>query len=575
MAFFLPYLKSKFLPCLMISCFAPTSFSAEARAGSSVIQIGSYNAENLWDDDPDNTTKAWKNFQDRLEGEQKDPPTEKRSIQYDDYSLAHSNWYEPFVLRAKVQQVVQGIRLAGSPDILALQEIESAGNNSRVWEIPCGQGCTLRSELEKLGYRYFLLGMQDENEPVSVTTAFISKLPIKNLEPVDIHFDAPSSSARDAQVVETLIGETRLLIINAHLKSKAGGRSSEDQRISSAELIKRRIEEEKSKDHQTRVIVLGDLNSSYDEEPLLALDASGDKKLFLTGSSHQFYNLWFENPVQKRWESSWNGTNNTLSHILIDEGFFYDQGLIYKDLSFRVIGHEDEASHDLLTVDGTPFRWQIKQDFKKAIHLGKGFSDHLPLVATFEYVPFKKDASPKKRKNMQVIKHKEDLPVSDRLTAPKLCKQSEIVDFNLIKIHSADDLVGRCIKIELKEAVPFKLTGIFKNTYVPLAISKNVINLTITMNRSFDWRPNKDDSRISRDDIDSIDMSVFGSEKPHPHSNRCFVRNVLQGKGGKLSKAIGRVGYTNGQLSLFLPSREEAYLKLVDLPENKASACPW
>ena len=183
-------------------------------------KIGSYNLENFWDSEQYNTQKYWDFFIQSLpEDERTDVP---KSPQYRDYSAAHSNWYEAWVLRKKIEQVIEAIKLAGTPDILALQELESANNHGSVFETRFSDRHSFRDKLKEMGYKYFLLGYQEPDNPVSVTTAFISKLKIKPLPSIKIKFPKHSTSARDIQLVELSMKNERLIIFNGHWKSKRG-----------------------------------------------------------------------------------------------------------------------------------------------------------------------------------------------------------------------------------------------------------------------------------------------------------------------------------------------------------------
>lgn len=350
------------------------------------FRVMSYNVENLWDDDPDNTPNHWRNFIDSLSAEDRDL-VPHRDLQYDDYSGDHSNWYNPEILDAKIQNLIQAIKLAGAPEILALQEIESAGNHSHVFDMH-GNKYTLRQEFERLGYRYFILGHQNERNPVSVTQAIISKLPLKELDSVDVDFeDEPfSPSARDVQVVEFKDDDNRLVIFNNHWKSKSGGGKTEIPRIRTAELVKKRIEEEYKKNRHTRIIVLGDLNSAYYEKPIEIL-ATADETVMLGGSTTQLFNTWYDVSEEQRWETSFRGKKQTLSAMLISNDFYQKSGIQYVDRSFDVVGHSGSAAQVLLTPEGLPYRWQIRKNKRNATitHLGKGYSDHLPLIATFKW----------------------------------------------------------------------------------------------------------------------------------------------------------------------------------------------
>ena len=71
-------------------------------------------------------------------------------------------------------------------------------------------------------------------------------------------------------------------------------------------------------------------------------------------------------------------------------------------------------------------------------------------------------------------------------------------------------------------------------------------------------------------------MEDFYNDKNwHPRSNKCFVRKKLQGKGGSLRKILGRVGYSDGFLSIHVKSRESSQIQLENLITYKELACPW
>lgn len=358
-------------------CLSATYLSA-----AETFRVLSYNVENLWDDEPYNSSDTWRSFLDTLNGNDRNILL-SHSLQYDDYSMEGSNWYTPEVLDAKIQQIIQVVKMAGEPEILALQEIESAGNRSHIFDMH-GKKFYFREEFEKLGYRYFILGNQNEKNPVSVTQAVISKLPINELPSVDIEFDDEphSTSARDAQVIEFKEGNNRMLIINNHWKSKIGGKKTEEVRVRTAQLVRERIFEELKKTPDTRVIVLGDFNSSYYERPILAL-ATGDEGNMVQDKTDLLYNTWYELPESKRWETSYRGKRQTLSGMMISDAFYLQGGIQYVDQSFQVIGQSGPASKKLLTENGVPHRWETRKADSYTTHLGKGYSDHLPLIASF------------------------------------------------------------------------------------------------------------------------------------------------------------------------------------------------
>ncbi|MDD9951546.1 MAG: hypothetical protein OXT67_08285, partial [Zetaproteobacteria bacterium] len=62
---------------------------------------------------------------------------------------------------------------------------------------------------------------------------------------------------------------------------------------------------------------------------------------------------------------------------------------------------------------------------------------------------------------------------------------------------------------------------------------------------------------------------------PHPHSNQCYQRKVLQGFGGKLRHVRGILGYSSGSLQVHVANRLPDNLSLEELPSRKAEACQW
>lgn len=539
-------------------------------------KIGSYNLENFWDYDPKNTTENWEKFTKTLSKDEQKKL--KRSPQYRDYSGFQSNWHNPEILKQKISRVVEAIKAMGIPDILALQEIESASNESVVFQTPFSEGVTFEDKLKDLGYQYFLLGAQEENNPVSVTTAIISKIKMKSLEPIILESSQYSTSARDLQVAEITLPEERILLINNHWKSKQG-KGNEKVRIEIAKQLKKRIEIEKQNDKLTHIVILGDLNSTFYEKPLLEMKALGSKKKMLGQSNEFLYNLWFDLEVEDRWEHSYDGTRGTLSHIVLSDSLFNQYGFHYINHSFQVLGQKNLEAKKFLDADGKPFRWQIKKQNGYSQHLGIGYSDHLPIIASFSYKAKPSNVTQKK----QTIDNPIDIinprppkkPLLNKIT-PCLWKDAfDLLEFKNIKVKT---LLKKCVKLEvLKDQKPIvlKTRGPYQSNYIEiLSQEQKVLDLGLIMHNSYDWRPNIYDSRISEFDILSL-PGQYSNRNWHPRSNKCFNRRVLQKTGGKLRKILGRIGYQSGQIFIHIQSRESKYLILEDLPPNKLKSCPW
>ena len=128
----------------------------------------------------------------------------------------------------------------------------------------------------------------------------------------------------------------------------------------------------------------------------------------LKTSIKSLYNLWYDLKAEDRWEHSFNGVRGTLCHILLSDTLFNHRGLQYVDHSFRVVGHRKSEAKTLLGPEGIPFRWQISREKGKYIHRGVGYSDHLPLVASFKVMP-KNNLTPNKKMALYITFTKEIL----------------------------------------------------------------------------------------------------------------------------------------------------------------------
>jgi endonuclease/exonuclease/phosphatase family metal-dependent hydrolase len=561
------------------------SATAPPSGEHSRITIASYNAENLWDALPNNTPDTWNDYLNSLPSNQRSSLL--RDLQYADYAAETSNWYSEKVLWAKAQHFVTTIELMGSPDVVGLQEIESAGNTSAVFEIPFSAQQSLKEKLQELGYQYFLIGPQEKTNPVAVTTAVISKLPAKNLSSVIVNF-GNTTSCRDIQVVELSLASGRALLFNSHWKSKNGG--FEETREKTAALLRQRIAKERKAHPETDIIALGDFNSSYHESPMQELKTTGDERKMFGKPTPYLYNLWFAVSAEHRWDYSYDGGRQVLSNMLISDSLYDHQGLRYVPHSFTVIGQEGEAARTLLNVDGRPFRWQIAKINHKAVHLGQGYSDHLPLRATFIVYPSIKDEGSAQRKEASSDPSTDDssLPPPqllldevehcDPATAKDILSVSDLIS------TTPTALVGSCVKIDLaagEESLRLQTWGNYHSVYFTLPTGgKNTlsdatgIKIGLTMTRANDWRPNRDDSRVSLEEVLSPDPK-YSAKNLHPHSNECFVRRILQGTGGTVRRFVGKLSYQDGFLAIFAVTRQENDVILEDLPKSKARQCSW
>lgn len=351
----------------------------------SVITVATYNVENFWDDVEANSGEST----------------------YDEYKKGGSNWYTDKMYLQKAKNLADAIRMAGAPDIVAMQEIESGNNSSRSLEL-------LKPFVESMGYKYFALGQQNAKNPVAVTSAVMSKFPIKTNTNLDFNMsESPtstqnpheepaaagsSSSARDPQAVTFDINGTSLRLYTVHLKSRRGDfASGEAMRLAAAALVKKDIEKQKETNPALDILVVGDFNANEAERPLTeGLLSTEDKNTLMRDASDpRMYNLWFELPTAERCSYMHGGQLQCLDHMLLSASLFDGKGLDLVESSFQVVGHNGgEASQRLVKNDGrTPFRWGMQKSDHGARFTGTGYSDHLPLVATFK-MPARCNARP-------------------------------------------------------------------------------------------------------------------------------------------------------------------------------------
>jgi hypothetical protein len=156
--------------------------------------------------------------------------------------------------------------------------------------------------------------------------------------------------------------------------------------------------------------LLGDFNSNYNE----FIDFANNKKLNntygITGINHilntvienkfilqstmrlfdkqVLYNLWLELQKNERYSTIFGNKKDTPDNILLPIGLFDNQNISYKDNSFRVFNPK------YLYRNKRIFRWAKT----------KGYSDHLPIMATFTTQKFKLLKSQKQIKKILNLK---------------------------------------------------------------------------------------------------------------------------------------------------------------------------
>ena len=302
--------------------------------------VASYNVENLFDLKYDGT-------------------------EYKEYRPNTKTWNKKS-FHTKIKNISNTINHLNA-DILALQEIESE--------------LALKALLKKISrYKYYKF---IKKKTSSIGLAIISKYPIINYKRLDI--DAKDKYSRYILKVTILIDNKELLLYINHWRSK---RAPESKRIIYATALKRDIDTLSS---DTDYIILGDLNANYNEYLSFKYNKKLNNSYGITGINqiinttidgnfvqknniNKFdkivhYNLWLDLDKKDRFSSKFRGDNNTPDNIIISKGLFDNQNISYKNNSFKVFKPKYLYRNNKVN------RWNIDK--------GVGYSDHLPIIATF------------------------------------------------------------------------------------------------------------------------------------------------------------------------------------------------
>jgi hypothetical protein len=252
-------------------------------------------------------------------------------------------------------------------DILALQEIESESVMDAIIQ-------------KNPQYKYFRF-LKNKNAAIGVS--LLSKFPILNSE--NIIIDKYDKYARDILKVTLNIQKKPFIIYVNHWRSK---RAKESQRIKYALALQKEINTLKSNEDY---IILGDLNSNYNEYQTFKYDKRLNdtfnitginqilnttidenlvrKNSILTYNQKVHYNTWLDLPIQNRFSTLFRTDNNTPDHILLSQALFDDKKIYYLDNSFMVFKK--------------PYLYENNKIIRWNKYKNTGYSDHLPIYAYF------------------------------------------------------------------------------------------------------------------------------------------------------------------------------------------------
>jgi endonuclease/exonuclease/phosphatase family metal-dependent hydrolase len=496
---------------LTLKIFTPEENSIEnySTTTSEKLSISSYNVENFWDDDPNNSSP------------------------YSDFSSLNSNWYLGKFPQKKAERIKTALLAAGLPDVVGLQEIESANNKSRSLEL-------LKPLLSELGYNYYALGLQADDNPTAVTTAVISKHPIIENKRIDFVFSPDSlpedqkydfiGSSRDPQHATIVLPEGHsFVLLNSHWKSKRDKSPlGDDMRLSVAKRIKEHSDGLKFENGSAvPVVIVGDFNADYREEPVQAglQLASSLSSARSAGLLRQLVPLWLTLPEAEQGSYPHDSHLQALDNIVVTASFLQGQKISLSG-PMKVAGRSGLSAHMLANADGQPLRSQIvkykdSQGEIHARHFDLGYSDHFPLV-----VMFNRNGQRSSHLFPTEIEKQSSQNLPYVLIQGSECGSLETISLTTELLDSAQ--YGQCVSLSGNQ-LTLEKTGLY-NIYFNAAgagLSEKSTKIIITADRAYG-------------------------------ANKQWLRGTLQNSKGKtLTKLKGRIGLVEGQKAIFIHSPTE------------------
>lgn len=316
--------------------------------GDKILTLATYNVENLFD-------------------------LQKNGNEYEEYiPNGISKWNQKnYKIKLKnISQVIKDI----NADIIAIEEIETLGALK-----------DLRFVLKQNGlyYQYYKIA---DSKNTTIKVAILSKIPFVYTKEVSV---TASYKYRNILEAKFKIDNKELYIFVNHWKAKSG---AESQRIISAKALTKRI---KQIGYDKNIILLGDFNSDYEEYEKFKRNRKLNDTNGKTGINHvlktidqtrtasqtkykeyNFYNLWYDTNEDERFSYIFRGEKETLDNILISQPLLKNRNIYYKE------GSISSYKPSYLLKGKKIYRWQTSRK-KPYIHKGKGYSDHLPVVARF------------------------------------------------------------------------------------------------------------------------------------------------------------------------------------------------
>lgn len=307
--------------------------------GDKILKIATYNVENLFD-------------------------LEKKGYKYKEYKPYGKSLWNKKNYKTKLDNISKVIKEIDA-DIIALQEIHSKKAL-----------LDLRKSLKQKGLYYQHYSIADK-KPTAIKVAILSKIPFVYSKELHVGY---SYKYRNILETKFRINNKELYLFNNHWKSKAG---PESMRITSAKKLRDRIE---TIGYDKNIILLGDFNSDYEEYKKFKRKRKHNDTNGKTGINHVlrsikpakngFYNLWYDAKEENRYSYIYRGKKEALDNILISQPLLDTKDVSYVKNSIK------NFNKKYLVKKKNIYRWQMSYGKIKK-HKGKGYSDHLAVVAKF------------------------------------------------------------------------------------------------------------------------------------------------------------------------------------------------
>jgi hypothetical protein len=373
---------------ILLLCFLALNIYAKD------FTIASYNAENLFD-------------------------LKKQNSEYKEFIPNTASKWNQKNFNIKINNAVKVIKDINA-DIIGLQEIE----NRSVIQL-------LLKKLPEYKYSSFVKYSRS-----SVGVGFLSKIKIKNNRQIDIKF----TNKIFRPILETTfeLENKEFKIFNNHWPSK---RVAESYRLKFAKKLQDRLSK-LPKDYD--YILLGDFNSNYDENRSFRHNSKLNNTKGITGINQVLnttvnnkyvtyddvlklkrkvhFNLWLDLPTNDRFSNKYRTQSNTPDNIIVSPALLDTKNISYIHNSFKVF------KPSYLYKNKKVLRWQMKGSRYNKVHVGAGYSDHLPIYAKFSTSKEKTNPIKEIKKNSKKELNKiSDLYTKMKLVEPAIIKNAVVI----------------------------------------------------------------------------------------------------------------------------------------------------